>query len=68
MWNPLTFTSQGNGMTFAGLLRRKEQIMKKLLAMLLLAAMAPTLIGCEASGKVDGDDDHVKVKAKVDTD
>ena len=42
--------------------------MKKLIALLLLSVMMPTLIGCEAKGKVDTDNDSVKVKAKVDKD
>ena len=42
--------------------------MKKLIALCLLAALAPMFLGCEAKGKVDTDDDSVKVKAKVDHD
>jgi hypothetical protein len=42
--------------------------MKRLFALLLLVALTPTLIGCEAKGKVDADDDEVKIKAKVDKD
>jgi hypothetical protein len=42
--------------------------MKKLIALLLLSVMLPSLIGCEAKGKVDTDNDSVKVKAKVDRD
>ena len=39
--------------------------MKKMIALLVLILMVPTLIGCEAQGKVKTDDDSVKVKAKV---
>ena len=42
--------------------------MKKLIALLILSVMLPSLIGCEAHGKVDTDNDSVKVKAKVDKD
>ena len=42
--------------------------MKKLIALALLSAMLPHLIGCEAKAKVDSDNDSVKVKAKVDKD
>ena len=45
-----------------------EGPMKKLIALLVLSLMIPTLMGCEAKGKVDTDNDSVKVKAKVDTD
>lgn len=41
--------------------------MKKLIA-LLLSVMLPTLIGCEAKGKVDTDNDSVHAKVKVDKD
>jgi hypothetical protein len=42
--------------------------MKKLIALLLLAVVMPSLIGCEAHVKADSDHDSVKVKGKVDTD
>ena len=42
--------------------------MKRLLALLLLTFVLPHLLGCEAKGKVDTDNDSVKVKAKVDKD
>ena len=42
--------------------------MKKLIALLLLSSMLPTILGCEAKGKVDTDHHDVSVKGKVDTD
>ena len=42
--------------------------MKKLIALLLLSVMLPSLIGCEGKAKVDTDNDSVHAKVKVDKD